>query len=111
MGPGWCSEIFSLRSRGWNFLTSNIREPNLFSVDSTTAWFELHGLLRTGSAAVVLTYESRTCIAAGQNPPGLGRDLGGLLARLVIPRFQQKAKQNRRAARFAPILHLFSHRG
>jgi hypothetical protein len=40
---------------------------------------------------------------------GSDRTLGGLLARLVIPRFQPKAKQNRRAARIAAVLNLFSH--
>ena len=46
----------------------------------------------------------------GQNPLGRGREWG-LLARVVIPRFLQKAKENRRAARFRSMLNLFSHRG
>src|SRR6266478_4651255 len=41
---------FSLRSQGLNFLTSNIRECNLLVFIQ-----QLHGLLRTGSTAVVLT--------------------------------------------------------
>jgi uncharacterized repeat protein (TIGR03803 family) len=72
---------------------------------------QLHGLLRPGITAVVLTciYRERVLLPV-KTRPGLGRDFGGLLARVVISRFQQKAKQNRHAARFATMLNLFSHR-
>src|ERR1700687_4098326 len=40
----------------------------------------------------------------------MGRDLRRLLTRVVLyPGFQEKAKENRRAARFAAMLNLFSH--
>jgi len=86
---------FSLRSQGLNFLTSNIRECNLLVFIQ-----QLHGLLRTGSTAVVLTcvYRERVLLPVKTRPGFDG--VGGALARLVIPRFQQKTKQNRRAARF-----------
>src|SRR3979409_527650 len=63
------------------------------------------------STVVVVPSLCRKCLSHfGQNPLGR-RGNGKLLARVVIPRFQQNTKQNRRAARFAAKLNLFSHRG
>ena len=60
---------------------------------------QLHGLLRTKSTAVVLTCACRERVYLPVKTR-LGFDGAlGALARLFIPRFQQKAKQNRRAAR------------
>jgi hypothetical protein len=99
------SGFFSLSKPGLNFLTSSIRQF-IFSVYSTTAWFASYRKHRGGSNLRV----SQTCIAAGQNPSGLGRDFGGrLLARVVIPRFREKAKENRHTAWFCSVLNLFAH--
>src|ERR1700675_2645703 len=71
----------------------------------------MHGLLRRGSTAVVLpcAYRKRVSLPV-KTRWGVGGN-GKLLARVVIPRFQQKAKQNRHAARVSAMWNLFSHRG
>src|ERR1700730_1018539 len=46
-----------------------------------------------GSTAVVLTCVYReTCIAAGQNPPGLGQDFGGGISATSYTSFSAKGK-------------------
>src|SRR5258708_23570457 len=63
-------------------------------VCSTTSRFH-----RSGSTAFSAACAYEYCIF-GQNAAGAWAGLRKLLSRVVISRFQQKTKQNRRAARF-----------
>ena len=64
-----------------------------------------------GSTTVALPVflGSQTCATFSVKTRWEWAGLGKLLAQVVIPRFQEKAKQNRCAARFAAMLNLFSH--
>ena len=72
----------------------------------------LHGLLRPASTAVVLRCAYRNIYCCRSKPArgwtGLWRATSAIS--LYIG-FQEKAMQNRHAARFAAMLKLFSHRG
>ena len=90
---------FSLRSQGLNFLTSNIRECNLLVFIQ-----QLHGLLRTGSTAVVLTcvYRERVLLPV-KTRPGFDGALGDSSA-LSYTSFS--AKDQAKSARSA-VLRLY----
>jgi hypothetical protein len=60
-----------------------------------------------GSAAFL----SQSCTAFWSKPAGAWAGLGELLARVVIPRFQETAKQNRHAARFFSNAEFFCTSG
>src|SRR5580704_11382701 len=63
-----------------------------------------------GSTAVVLTCVYRgTCIAAGQNPPGLGQDFGGATSATSYTSFSAKGKaKSARSALCSSVEFIFT---
>jgi len=108
IGTGWCSpECLSIRSQSLNFLTSNIREFNLFGVYSTTLWFPSY---RKHSGSFDLRI-SPTCFAAGQNPPGVGRAFWGATSATSYTSFSAKGKaKSARSAVCGHIAFVFTSR-
>jgi hypothetical protein len=67
---------------------------------------------RSRNTVVVLNSAIANANRDGSKPAGAWAGIFGLLPRLVLYiGFSEKAKQNRRAARFAALLNLVAHQG